>query len=238
MSTIPKWACKLLRIVCPEHLLEEIEGDLSQKFHSDTIKFGLPRARTLFTWRVIRYIRPGILLRNGLTSHLNSPLMLRTHFRVAFRHIAKNKIYSCLNITGLAVATATAFLMFQYINFELSFDNFHQNKGTIYRIITKQQREGHESSSATTFYGLGTFIKQNFPEVEEVARFYKWPASTGILMMADNKIYNERSYVLADPEFFKVISVFSLVRRSIDLSFRSEFNCNFETSGTQDIWHP
>lgn len=208
MSAIPRWTAKLLRIVCPEHLLEEIEGDLMQKFHSDTIAFGLAKARNLFTWRVIRYIRPGILLRNRLTNHLNSPLMFRTHFKVAFRHIAKNKIYSCLNIIGLAIATATAFLMLQYINFELSFDNFHQNKEKIYRIITKQQREGRDNSSATTFYGVGTFLKQNFPEVEEVARCYKWPASTGILMMADNKIYNERSYVLADREFFKVFPSF------------------------------
>lgn len=134
--------------------------------------------------------------------------MLLTNFRVAFRHIAKNKIYSCLNITGLAVATAMAFLMLQYVNFELSFDNFHENEAKIYRIVTKQLRDGHDISSATTFYGVGTFAKQNFPEVEEVARFYKWPASTGILMMADNKIYNERSYVLADPEFFKVFPSF------------------------------
>lgn len=130
--------------------------------------------------------------------------MLRTHFKVALRHIAKDKIYSVLNITGLAVATATAFLMFQFINFELAFDNFHENKETIYRIVTKQQRQGYETSSAVTFYGVGTFLKQNFPEVQEVARFYKWPANTGILMMSHNKIYNERSYVLADPGFFNV----------------------------------
>lgn len=210
MSLIPKFALKLLRVVCPEHLLEEIEGDLIQKFHSDTIQFGLTRARILFTWRVIRYIRPGILLRNNLTNEVNSPLMLRTHFTVALRHIAKNKIYSCLNIAGLAVAIATAFLMFQFINFQLSFDNFHTNREKIYRIVTKQERDGDEKSSATTFYGVGTFLKQHFSEIEEIARFYKWPASTGILMMADNKIYNERSYVLADPEFFKVFPSFLL----------------------------
>lgn len=204
MKTAPKWACKLLRAVCPEDLLEEIEGDLIQKFQSDITQFGLTRARSRFIWSVIRYIRPGILLRHRFKGQLHPDLMLRTHLKVAFRHIAKHKIYSILNIAGLAVAIATAFLILQYLNFELSFDNFHNNKARIYRIVTKQSREGQETSSATTFYGVGTFLKQHFPEVEHVTRFYKWPASTGILIMADNKIYNERNYVFADQGFFKV----------------------------------
>ncbi len=219
MNAVPKWTRKLLRIVCPEDLLEEIEGDLIQKFHSDITLFGLAPARRRFAWSVIRYIRPEILLRNKLKLQPNSHLMLRTHLRVAFRHIAKDKIYSVLNITGLAIATATAFLILQYLNFELAYDNFHNNRATIYRIVTKQHREGQERSTAATFYGVGAFVKQNFPEVEQVTRFYKWPASTGILMMSDNKIYNERSYVLADPEFFKVFpSLLSLGDASTCLS--------------------
>lgn len=60
------WAIRILRWFCPAHLLEEIEGDLLQKFAHDVKLFGERKARRRLLWNVIRFFRPGILLRNKL----------------------------------------------------------------------------------------------------------------------------------------------------------------------------
>lgn len=131
--------------------------------------------------------------------------MIRPHFKLAFRHILKGKYYSLLNISGLAVGMATAFLILQYLSFELGYDDIHKNQDQLYRVVsTKYENAEVTNTSATTFYGVSLALKEYFPEVEQTTCFYRWPASTGILMMSDGKIYNERKYVLADSTFFGV----------------------------------
>ena len=133
--------------------------------------------------------------------------MLKSHFKIALRHLMRNKIFSLINISGLAVSMAAAFLIFQYLNFEMSYDQFHKNKEELLRVTYRQYENGElTNTSAETFYGVGAYMTAHFPEVKSMVRFYKWPASTGVLLMAENKIYNERSYFFSDPDFFKVFS--------------------------------
>src|SRR5688500_11536080 len=131
--------------------------------------------------------------------------MFKNHFKIAFRHLAKHKGFSLINIGGLAVSMAVAFLIVQYLNFEMGHDQFHKNSDEIFRVTYQQHENGElKNTSAGTFYGVGTFVQENFPQVKEVVRFYKWPANTGVLIMAQNKIYNERNYFFAEQSFFKV----------------------------------
>ena len=62
------WALAFLRTICPDHLLEEIEGDLFQKFERDTKVVGEKKAKIRFVWNSMRFFRPGILLRNKIQS--------------------------------------------------------------------------------------------------------------------------------------------------------------------------
>ena len=61
-------------------------------------------------------------------------------------------------------------------------------------------------SAAATFFGVGNSLRDNFDEVEEVVRFYKWPANTGAVLMVDGKAFNERNYFFSDSSFFKVFA--------------------------------
>jgi putative ABC transport system permease protein len=131
--------------------------------------------------------------------------MFKNHFKIAFRHLVKHKVFSLINIGGLAMSMAVAFLILQYLNFELSYDQFHKNRDEIFRVTYKQHENGElKNTSAGTFYGVGAFMQEQFPQVKEMVRFYKWPASTGVLLMAQNRIYNERNYFFAEQSFFKV----------------------------------
>ncbi|MDZ7648665.1 MAG: permease prefix domain 2-containing transporter [Cytophagales bacterium] len=67
-----KVAFKFLQYICPDHLYEEIEGDLIQKLEKDVKAFGEKKAKRRLLWNVIRFFRPGILLRNR-TIHPSLP---------------------------------------------------------------------------------------------------------------------------------------------------------------------
>ncbi len=60
--------------------------------------------------------------------------MLRSNFKITYRNILKNKGYSFINIFGLSTGIACCMLMFNYVRFELSYDNFHPNLETTFRV--------------------------------------------------------------------------------------------------------
>jgi len=196
------WPLRLLRIFCPEQLYEEIEGDLIQRFDKDVRTVGRQKAKRKLLWNVIRFFRPGILLRNQFSIKLIQMMMLQNYFKTAWRNIVRNKVYSFINVCGLAVGMAAFFLIIQYINFETSYDQFHENKNTLYRIITTQKTD----HTAGTFVGTSFFLKEHFPEVKHVVPFFKWPANTGVILSSNNKVFNERNYFFTGPEFFEVFS--------------------------------
>src|SRR5258708_6036689 len=83
-----QWAIRFLRAICPDHLFEEIEGDLIQKFHKDLKAMGPVRARRRSLMNSILFFRPGILLRNKSQlkvgdTHSMRGAALRLNFKTA-----------------------------------------------------------------------------------------------------------------------------------------------------------
>lgn len=199
-------AFKLLRFFCPPQLLEEIEGDLLQRFERDLKLHSERKAKRKLLWSIVRFFRPGILLRNKFSFELNQAYMIQSYFKIAYRHLVKSKFFTLINVIGLSVGIVVFFLMTQYVSFETSFDQFHENKTALYRIGLKRNRPGEtELTSVKTFAGIRSLLKENFPEVENYTGFYKTPANTGFLFRYNGKIYNEAGGILnVDSAFFTV----------------------------------
>jgi putative ABC transport system permease protein len=201
----PQWPLRLLRRVCPEHLREEIEGDLLQRFNKDIATRGLHVAQRKLLWNTIRFCRPGIFLRRKYVVNFYQGYMLKSYLMIGLRQLVRSLSFSMINVAGLSTGIATAFFIFLYLNFEVGFDSFHKNKDQIFRVVTKHpDKEVTGKTSAETFYAVASFMKEAFPEVKETVRCYKWPASTGILLKVNNRIFNERNYLFAESSFFKV----------------------------------
>jgi putative ABC transport system permease protein len=120
--------------------------------------------------------------------------------KYALRYLWRNKVATSINVSGLAVALSAAFLMLQYLDFELSYDTYLPEHENVYRIAT-QNNSIHTSE---TYYGVKDLIIETFPEVEASTRFYRWPANTGILIEHEGKLYNEKNYMFVDKGFFHV----------------------------------
>jgi len=97
--------------------------------------------------------------------------MIRNYLIIAYRNLWHNKVYALINIFGLAIGLTAALFIFQYVQFERSYDSFHENADNIYRVIVhitlngKQLPPQHFSAGAVPFAA-----KNECPEVVEYTR--------------------------------------------------------------------
>lgn len=99
--------------------------------------------------------------------------MLRNYIVTAYRNLLRNKVFSGINILGLAIGMAACILIAQYIVFERSYDTFHKNYKSLYRLVNVRYYPTHTDESAGCLTALGPAMKETFPEVVNFARCYK-----------------------------------------------------------------
>lgn len=203
-----KTILKLLSWFCPDPLYEEIEGDLIYKFNQDVKAVGEKRAKRKLLWNTIRFFRPGIILRNRFSPPFTQLSMLFSYFKIAYRHLMHSKVFSVINVMGLAVGITSFFLILQYVSFEMSYDQFHANSDHIYRVaLERYKKKVFQNASSENFAGLRKLVRENFPEADAATGFYKTPANTGVFFKYKGQIYNEPGGELnADSSFFQVFS--------------------------------
>jgi putative ABC transport system permease protein len=97
--------------------------------------------------------------------------MINNFLKIAWRNLFRNKVYSLVNILGLAVGITTCTLITLYVMDETSYDKHHKDGRSIYRIATESKGEKWVSTPAPLAAGL----KKDFPEVEQVARLLRMP---------------------------------------------------------------
>src|SRR5215470_9425861 len=97
--------------------------------------------------------------------------MFRNYLKVAFRNLWKNKGFSFINITGLAIGMASAILILLWIQNELTYDQFHTKKDRIYLVGVNAEIDGKIDTWGQSPMILGPTLKADFPnEVEEMSR--------------------------------------------------------------------
>ena len=104
--------------------------------------------------------------------------MIKNYFKTAFRNLWRNKNFTFINITGLAVGISVCLVIFLIIQFELSFDNFHKKKDRIYRVLTELHNADGVRRSRGVPFPLPTTMHNDFPSVK----------SSGIYTMGNDQI--------------------------------------------------
>lgn len=135
--------------------------------------------------------------------------MWKNYIKIAWRNLSRNRMFSIINILGLAIGIAASLLILQYVSHELSYDGFHENSGRIVRI--HQQRLGEGSNVTTDWaagtFGVGTHFKDEFDEIEEVVKMVKGrPMLLDVQGKKDEGVKIEQAF-WATPSFLKVFTV-------------------------------
>ena len=119
--------------------------------------------------------------------------------------LLKNKIYSFLNITGLAIGLASFLLIAVYMLDEISYDRYNVNADRIYRINSDIKLGGGELHLPVTSDMMGQLLIKDYPSIEQYTRIYTFSGSK--LIKKDNVFINEDSVAHVDSTFFDVFTL-------------------------------
>ena len=128
--------------------------------------------------------------------------MFKNSLKIAFRQIGKNRLYSFINIFGLAIGICCCLLIGVYILHEYSYDRFHTNAARIVRVTMDYNAGNAINKVATTGTKVGPQFQRVFPEVEAYVRTLKYPR----VLRYESKAFEEENFLYADSAFFNVFS--------------------------------
>jgi len=130
--------------------------------------------------------------------------MWKNNYKIALRNMQSSKVFSAINIFGLATGLACCMLMFLFIQDELSFDNFHQKGKNIYRVTSRTQSTDEKKELAVAPAPWAPLMKKDYPEIKQYVRLLKDERSLIGEKGKEHSFIN--NVIFADSSFFDVFS--------------------------------
>ena len=159
----PVLAQRLLRSFLRADLVEEVEGDLLEKFFVEIESGSQLKAKLNYWAQVFKYIRPFAIRKRK--SSLNHYDMFENYMRTGVRSMLKNKAFTFINVFGLAIGIACCVLLALFIQDELSFEKHFADHNRIYRITTTLNSDnGTETRLQRASPIIGPTMLREFPE--------------------------------------------------------------------------
>lgn len=126
--------------------------------------------------------------------------MLKNYFKIAWRNLTKNKLYSTINVVGLAIAIASCILIGLYVYQQFRYDRFHKNSDRIYRVLVQFSGKNQSAKYAMSPKPLGPFLEKHFPGVEQAVRLMKPVGDVRV----GHKLFSQK-FLVAEQGFFKYL---------------------------------
>ncbi len=157
--------------------------------------------------------------------------MFKNYLKIAFRNLRKQKIYSFINIAGLAIGLACCFCCVIFVQHELSYDRFHQKAPRIYRLLFAFA-QNPDQPYAVTASGFAPHLLNEFPEIEQAVRLWLNPGDAYLKFGTEGRKVG--GFVFADSSVFEVFS-FRLRRGNPATALQSP-NSVVLTSRAAQMW--
>ncbi len=126
--------------------------------------------------------------------------MLKNYFKIAFRSLWRHRGFAALNIIGLAVGMAAFFLIFQYVRFEYSYDDFVTKRDRIYRLVADVETKSETQHGWTTSLPMAINLKREYPEIEDIVRL----SGQATLLKRGDVVFQENKTIFADSGLFNL----------------------------------
>lgn len=197
----PRFSAWLLDYFSRQGATVNYAGDFEEAFYAIVGESGLSKACRWYRSQVLRSL-PNLII-NALYWSFT---MFINYLKTSFRNIKKHKSFSIINISGLSIGLACVLLLAIYINSELSYDSYHFKKDRIFRIGEHMSFNNFSGKQSATNGVIAAALKENYPEVEEIARFrynrtsvkYKDKQFIERFYFADKSVFNIFSWSLLD----------------------------------------
>lgn len=193
---------RFFRWFCNPEYVEDIEGDLLERFDKKTQKKGLNKARWYLMTDILRLFRPAIIRPLQSTQKLNSIDILKHNILLTFRNFKKHKSNFFINMIGLSTGLASVLFIYLWINDEISIDEFHEQGEQLYQIRTNHRNADGIRTGIGVPGLLLDEIKNDLPEIKSavaVTDVHEYTLSTD-----DNSFRVNGRF--ASEDFFKIFS--------------------------------
>ncbi|MGN6194207.1 MAG: ABC transporter permease, partial [Ginsengibacter sp.] len=154
--------------------------------------------------------------------------MIKNYFKIAFRNLWKNKVFSFINIMGLTVGMTACFLIFLYVKFELSYDSFHTKANRIYRVVSDIKTPTEVLHASGPAWAVAPNAKDEFPEIESFVRI----TNDNVLIKKGDIKFEEDNAIWADSAFFKVFD-FKLLKGNPNTALKEPFSVVFSETAAK-----
>jgi putative ABC transport system permease protein len=178
----PSWAQRFIAWYCKPGLAEDLTGDLNEYFERNVRSMGPRRAKLIYIIDAFKFFRSYTVRRPKFVNLFINWIMIGSYIKTSGRNLMRNKLFSSINIAGLAISMSVGLLLIAFVLDLRSYDKFNKNGERIYRITNIFNSNGEQSSKfASTSIKTGKLIREKVTGVEEVAivRYFSLDANVG-----------------------------------------------------------
>ncbi|MFD1139880.1 ABC transporter permease [Larkinella insperata] len=215
-----RWAQRLVERITAPHLREEILGDLDELFHQRLQRHGFRKAQVFYLLDILLLLHPRLWRRKAAPAphrhfpnptaysspSLLHPAMIRNYLKIAWRNLVKDRLYSFINLGGLAVGMAVTMLLALFVSHEYSYDRFHSHSEQIYKMVGEMKVGDQDLKMMFFDYDQTEAFRRQIPAVADVARHETYFGADMWVESDRQHRFKERAFLFADPGFFRVFS--------------------------------
>jgi putative ABC transport system permease protein len=205
----PKLAKKLLNAFLRNDLAEEVNGDLEENFQVLANTRSVRTAKLNYWYQVFNYLRPFAFRKSILYS--NDIAMFKNYFKIGWRNMSRQKMYSGLKVGGFALGISACILIALFIQHELSYDRYYTKKDRLFRVVEVYNNKGKIQKSIHLPAPTAAAIKEDYPEIEEVARInpVELFGAGSNDVRRDGQVENtyESGFAYVDPGIFRLLDI-------------------------------
>lgn len=190
-----------MRFFMKRKYLEEIEGDMEEIFIDNVERFSVKKAKRIYTWEMIKLLRPILMQNFEGVEKLNQYAMFKNYFKVSIRGLVKNPMNSFINVFGLAIAIGLCIFAYAFARWTYNTDQFHEHKNEVYLTTFFANRDGSLQEYGTTPRPLGEMLREDFAHIKKICRV----EDRNVIVKHEDNVFHERvRYV--DPEFLAMFT--------------------------------
>src|SRR5258708_112352 len=138
--------------------------------------------------------------------------MLNNYFKNSLRILFRNKLYSIINIIGLAIGLSACITIYLIASFELGFEHFQPDRKRIYRVVTDLRDNNGEKHFPLISYSEASYIKNHFTGIDRIAYFFDYyfkvsvPGKDGIIKVfpTPDPTKDISDIIITEPAYFDI----------------------------------
>jgi putative ABC transport system permease protein len=216
----PQFAQKFVAWYCKPALAEDLLGDLNEYFERNVEAIGVRRAKIIYVIDALKFFRTYTVRKPKYIDLFINWIMIGSYIKTSTRNVLKNKLFSSINIVGLAISMSVGLLMIAFLHDLLSYDKFHENGKRIYRITTHPTFNGELSNKfASTSVKMGKLIQDKVSGIEQATIMRNGFGGDG---MVDDKVIPFGGFY-AEPSFFNVFT-FPLMEGNVATALKDPYS--------------